>query len=214
VFLTVEYSQAFLARHAAEFGGGLHRLVAGALQGKPLSGVSEVRRMSAEFEPLVLSLRQPPVLAAARALWYEAKALELVTAFFFLEAEELFCTRQQRLAQDRAARVVAILKRDLAEPPTLEAIAREAGCSPFHLSRIFSRQMGRTIPQFLRQLRMERAAELLRGGDYNVTEAALEVGYNSLSHFSAAFHETFGCCPGLYPMATRTQKAARGRRSG
>jgi AraC-like DNA-binding protein len=31
------------------------------------------------------------------------------------------------------------------------------------------------------------------------------VGYNSLSHFSAAFHETFGCCPGLYPLKTPAQ---------
>ena len=44
-------------------------------------------------------------------------------------------------------------------------------------------------------------------GDFDiVTEAALEVGYNSLSHFSAAFHETFGCCPGLYPIKTPTQR--------
>jgi AraC-like DNA-binding protein len=55
---------------------------------------------------------------------------------------------------------------------------------------------------------MEKAAELLRSGDYNVTEAAFEVGYSSLSHFSQAFHETFGCCPGLYPVATLTQKPA------
>ncbi|PYJ87575.1 MAG: AraC family transcriptional regulator, partial [Verrucomicrobia bacterium] len=49
--------------------------------------------------------------------------------------------------------------------------------------------------------RMERAAELLRSGRYNVTEAATEVGYASLSHFSKAFCETIGCCPVLYPMA-------------
>jgi AraC-like DNA-binding protein len=54
---------------------------------------------------------------------------------------------------------------------------------------------------------MDKAAGLLRSGDYNVTEVALEVGYNSLSHFSAAFQETFGCCPGLYPLATTTQKS-------
>ena len=65
-----------------------------------------------------------------------------------------------------------------------------------------------TIPQYLRQLRMERAAELLRSGKFNVTEAALEVGYSSLSHFSQAFHETFGCCPGLYPLRTPTQKTS------
>jgi len=58
----------------------------------------------------------------------------------------------------------------------------------------------------MRQLRMEQAAKLLRAGGHNVTEVALEVGYNSLSHFSAAFHEAFGCCPGLYPLQTQTQR--------
>ena len=76
------------------------------------------------------------------------------------------------------------------------------GCSPFYLSRTFSKETGQTIPQYLRQLRMEKSAELLRTGRYNVTEVALEVGYNSLSHFSQTFHQTFGCCPGLYPMGT------------
>jgi AraC-like DNA-binding protein len=80
-------------------------------------------------------------------------------------------------------------------------LGHEVGCSPFYLSRIFSREVGLTIPQYLRNLRMERAAELLRTGRYNVTEAATEVGYSSLSHFSKAFCETIGCCPVLYPAA-------------
>ena len=94
-----------------------------------------------------------------------------------------------------------ILTRDLANPPTLEMLGQEVGCSPFYLSRIFSREVGQTIPQYLRNVRMERAAELLRTGRYNVTEAATEVGYSSLSHFSKAFCETIGCCPVLYPVA-------------
>jgi AraC-like DNA-binding protein len=35
-----------------------------------------------------------------------------------------------------------------------------------------------------------------------VTEAAMEVGYSSLSHFSKAFCTTIGCCPALFPSAT------------
>jgi AraC-like DNA-binding protein len=58
-----------------------------------------------------------------------------------------------------------------------------------------------TIPQYLRQIRMERAAELLLGGRHNVTEVAMEVGYSSLSHFSKAFCTTIGCCPNLFPSA-------------
>jgi AraC-like DNA-binding protein len=45
---------------------------------------------------------------------------------------------------------------------------------------------------------MERAGELLLTGRYNVTEVAIEVGYNSLSHFSRAFCQTMGVCPALY----------------
>ncbi len=59
-----------------------------------------------------------------------------------------------------------------------------------------------TIPQYVRQLRMERAADLLLSGRHNVTEAAMEVGYSSLSHFSKAFCTTIGCCPALFPSAT------------
>jgi len=60
-----------------------------------------------------------------------------------------------------------------------------------------------TIPQYLRKLRMERAAGLLRTGKYNVTEAAMEVGYSSLSHFSQAFCQVMGCCPALYPIGLK-----------
>jgi AraC-like DNA-binding protein len=81
------------------------------------------------------------------------------------------------------------------------------------LSRLFSQQLGMTFQQYLRQIRLERAAELLRTGRCNVTEAAMEVGYNSLSHFSAAFHDAFGCCPGLYPLPLRSQIAAPGRQA-
>jgi AraC-like DNA-binding protein len=37
----------------------------------------------------------------------------------------------------------------------------------------------------------------------------MEVGYSSLSHFSQAFHDEFGCCPGLYPLRTPAQKTER-----
>ncbi len=58
---------------------------------------------------------------------------------------------------------------------------------------MFRQETGVTISSFLRRARMDRAAELLRAGDANVTEAAMTVGYSSLSHFSKVFAETFGC---------------------
>jgi AraC-like DNA-binding protein len=147
-------------------------------------------------------LRLPPVAGPAVTLWYQSKALELMAECFFAPApnEGGIGVRQQQVSRQRVERVIEILSQRLAEPPGLEELGREVGCSPYYLSRTFSREMGMTIPQYLRQIRMERAAELLKSGKFNVTEAALEVGYNSLSHFSHAFCETMGCCPGLYPL--------------
>jgi AraC-like DNA-binding protein len=158
--------------------------------------------MTSEQHQVVASLLAPPVSKVAQSLWYQSKALELMSHFLFAPKDpEFFCMRQKRVARDRVERTKELLARDLANPPTLEMLGREVGCSSFYLSRSFSREVGLTIPQYLRKLRMERAAALLRSGRYNVTEAATEVGYASLSHFSKAFCETIGCCPVLYPMA-------------
>jgi AraC-like DNA-binding protein len=210
-FLTVEMSFDFLRRHLGDFAQTLHPLVREVVAGQ--SGKSAVvtpTRLTSRQQQLLASLREAPVLAAAQKLWYQTKALELAAELFFLapDERELFCQRQQRLSAERVEKVIALLREKLADPPNLDEIGRAVGCSPFHLSRTFSAATGMTIPQYIRQLRMERAAELLRSGKFNVTEAALEVGYSSLSHFSQAFHETFGCCPGLYPLRTPTQKTS------
>jgi AraC-like DNA-binding protein len=208
-FITVEYSPAFLRTHFAAKADCLHPLLRELLQGQGKGpAVAASDRMNTLLLAVVETLRHPPVFAPAQSIWFQSKAAELAAQLFFWPAEgELFCTRAQRVARERVERVRAVLREKLSEPPSLEGLGRIVGCSPFYLSRIFSQEAGLTIQQYVRQLRMERAAELLRTGKCNVTEAALEVGYNSLSHFSSAFHETFGCCPGLYPLKTPTQKA-------
>jgi len=208
-FLTVEFSCPFLAKHLGDASAMLHPIVRAAIENCPCEHVAgSVVKLTAAQQQIIATLRQPPVYAAAQSLWYQCKALELAVTFLFQppEEKEFFCTRQQRLAQERAEQVIFLLRQNLAEPPSLEELGKKIGCSHFYLSRIFSNHTGKTITQYLRQLRMEKAAELLRSGEYNVTEAALEVGYASPSHFSQAFHETFGCCPGLYPLATPTQR--------
>lgn len=213
-FLTVEFSCPFLAKHLAETKSMLHPIVRAAVDGLPCKEVTAATvRLTAPQLQLIATLRQPPVYAAAQPIWYQCKALELAVTFLMQPPAdgELFCTRQQRLAQERVEQVMFLLKQNLANPPSLEELGKKIGCSHFYLSRIFSTQTGQTITQYLRQLRMEKAAELLKTREYNVTEVAMEVGYNSLSHFSAAFQETFGCCPGLYPLATTTQKSVTGK---
>lgn len=212
-FITVEFAAEFLEQYLRREAPHLHPCVRAALERSAhASLVSAPEPMGVALRQLVESLQRCPVFKPAQETWFRCKALELAAQTFFRPAEgELFCARQQRAACERAARVREILAARLAGPPTLEELGRLVGCSPFHLSRQFSEATGQTIPQFLRQARLERAAGLLRAGTHNVTEAALEVGYNSLSHFTVAFRETFGCCPGLYPLSTLPDAGAPSR---
>src|SRR5438046_5951125 len=178
-FVTLEFSREHLRNQLAQNEADLEPEIRRILFGKKEENVvAPARPMTMQQRSVVASLTEPPVAKAAQVLWYQGKALELMAQLFFAPKDpEFFCMRQTRLARERVDRVKELLTRDLANPPTLEMLGQEVGCSPFYLSRIFSREVGQTIPQYLRNVRMERAAELLRTGRYNVTEAATEVGY-------------------------------------
>ncbi len=211
-FITLELSREFVARQISGAEDGVDPALLRDLLGAQVrSGVAEGRRFGAMERTLAAGFCDAPVAPAALPLWHQSRVLDAVAQFFFPPARELFCTRQKRLMRERVERVRAILEARLAEPPTLEELGREVGVSQFYLSRIFSEETGATIPQFLRRIRMQRAAELLRGGRHNVTEAAFAVGYSSLGHFSKSFCEVIGCCPAIYPHARNLVKQAAAR---
>lgn len=211
-FLTLELSPAFLKAHLTVHRSALHPLIQPMLgHAGDVTGVGPAQPLTARQQQLLLALQKPPVAAAAQAFWYQSKAFELMVEFLFQSQPEtdFFCVRQRRVARERVDRTIDILRQNLIDPPSLEELGRQVGCSPFYLSRTFSKELGMTIPQYVRQIRMERAAELLASGRFNVTEAALDVGYSSLSHFSQAFCQIIGCCPNLYP--NRGAVASRAR---
>jgi AraC-like DNA-binding protein len=201
-FITVELSRQYVETQVHSMEDDLHPALRRWLINRGGSAAA-VGAMSPGQEVTFQALRQPPVPQAAHKLWYQAKTLELLSQVLFQPTppEEFFCQRQKRVARERVERTTAILRSHLADPPDIEALGGQVGCSSFYLSRLFSKEMGMTIPQYVRQIRMERAADLLLGGRHNVTEAAMEVGYSSLSHFSKAFCTTIGCCPALFPNA-------------
>ncbi|MEI9894061.1 MAG: AraC family transcriptional regulator [Chthoniobacter sp.] len=201
-FLTLEMGREFLRTH---FDTSRERLKEPVCRFMDSTGAPPAWLEIMPLPPSLLGTRmellQPPVPESARPMWYRAKVLEILAQTLFIAdtATELFCHRHQRQNRERIDRVRYLIERDLENPPSLEMLAREVDCSPFHLSRVFAEQAGMSIPRYLRTKRIERAAELLQTGKANVTEAAMSVGYASLSAFNKAFVEQMGCCPGLYP---------------
>ena len=97
--------------------------------------------------------------------------------------------------RDPVKRAIQLLREKLDQPLDLTALAREVGIAPHYLSRKVSLETGETLQRHFRRLRIERACEALDSGKMNVTEVALEVGYQSLSHFAKAFREETGQSP-------------------
>ncbi len=82
-----------------------------------------------------------------------------------------------------------------AEPLTVDDLARAARMSRYHFTRLFRAELGQSPYRYLVETRLQRAAELLRRGSHNVTDAALSVGFNDLSRFSRYFRRRFGVSP-------------------
>jgi AraC-like DNA-binding protein len=142
----------------------------------------------------------PQLCAPARRLLELSRLTEYLLKEIFLgEAaapqEPASQTRTERANRERIDRVKAALAAELDRKFSLEELAEIAGCSPHHLSRNFTQLEGKSLSLWLRGVRIDKAAELLVTGACNVSEAALEVGYRSFSHFSRAFFEEKGQSP-------------------
>ena len=81
---------------------------------------------------------------------------------------------------------------------SVEAVARHVAMSPSHFAHRF-RAVARVSPmRFLKQLRMDRGRALMIAQGARVGEAAAQIGYASVSHFSRDFKQTFGTTPAEY----------------
>lgn len=114
----------------------------------------------------------------------------------------LTMTSQDR---QRAVRAAMWIAAHAHEEMDLERTAAEAGLSPFHFLRLFSRALGVTPHQYLLRSRLRHAARLLTDGK-SVTDTAYDVGFNDLSNFVRTFHRAAGVSP------LHFQRAARGER--
>ena len=140
--------------------------------------------------------RLPP---GERARWCVWKSVELL---YLLSAPEGQPADTAPALDWEVARVLAETRRymeeHLDEPLTIPALSRRACLSATTFKEGFRRLYRLPVHAWLRQRRMERAAELLRGSSLSVLGVAQSVGYGSASQFTAAFRRQYGVTPAQY----------------
>jgi len=100
--------------------------------------------------------------------------------------------RRQRRMVDAAK---GFMDERLARNLDLAEVARAAGCSPYHLMRLFRADTGQSLRSYRARMRVVAAMDLLCAGAEDLTQIALDVGFASHSHLTDTFRAVLGASP-------------------
>src|SRR5262245_33896827 len=78
---------------------------------------------------------------------------------------------------------------------TLDLLAGRVGFSPYHFHRIFRDVIGEPVKEYVRRLRLERAAYRLKISEETILQIALASGFKTHESFTRAFERQFGITP-------------------
>ncbi|MCH9680685.1 MAG: AraC family transcriptional regulator [Deltaproteobacteria bacterium] len=112
------------------------------------------------------------------------------------------------LGDERLVRALDAMLGAPQQPHTLESVARTAGMSRSAFSEHFTQSFGRPAMELLREVRLNKGAELLRGTELPVKTVAERIGFSSRSHFSRAFRAHFGVDPAGFRSGARADPSA------
>lgn len=183
-------------KFSGTIGGDFHVLPSAlqrAVEGSLKVGAFALNHNNGDIQYILNSLASALSDSLSPGILIEGLTLELLGRHLML-----FSSNGHQISLNERKRVIEachLLVDGMENPPKLIDLAREVGLSPNRLSLGFKSVYGTTPFAHLREIRLNRAYELLVKKEMNVTETAFSVGYESLSHFSKAFFNRFGLKP-------------------
>jgi AraC-like DNA-binding protein len=123
--------------------------------------------------------------------------LELI-ASRMAHADERHLAPEPGRTRMHLGRAVTFIEVHLGEHLTLPIIARAAGVSSRSLVRMFRKELGSSVVEFILHRRVARACDLLRTTDRTCAEIAFETGFGSVQHFNRVFRRQQSSSPGQW----------------
>jgi xylan 1,4-beta-xylosidase len=106
---------------------------------------------------------------------------------------------------------VLYIREHFCEAITIQEVAEHVYLSKSYLSREFQNQMGVSFSDYLRKMRLEKAAHLLSTGTQSVTDIALECGFSNTNTFIVNFRQEYGKTPNVYRKHTPKIKSEKNK---
>jgi len=104
----------------------------------------------------------------------------------------------KRKRQGRIHYAVEYIKQNLNKKLTLEEVASSIALSESHFSRIFQKELGYTLSEYINKLKIEKAKKLMNTGNFSIIEIALSLNYYDQSYFTKIFKKYTGFSPKEY----------------
>ncbi len=146
--------------------------------------------MSKPFEPAVLKSRIVHLLNLFEEYQKSAR-LEILTKVKPIEAESL--------PEKQIAKIVGIIEENISNPDlNVNFLSEKSGLAHKQLYRILKKHMGESPLDYIRSIRLQKAAMLLSQHRFTVTEVCYMVGFQTPSYFTKCFQERYGMPPSQY----------------
>src|SRR5690606_34360806 len=105
-------------------------------------------------------------------------------------------------------KAIAFVEEKVSDPEfSVEDLSRELGMSRVHLYKKLMALTGKGPLEFIRTIRLQRAAQLLEKSQLTISEVAYQVGFNNPKYFAKYFKEEFGMLPSVYLQEKKNQRA-------
>jgi signal transduction histidine kinase/DNA-binding response OmpR family regulator/sugar lactone lactonase YvrE len=105
----------------------------------------------------------------------------------------------QSLDDKLIQRAIALVEKEIENPDfSVESLSKELGMSRMHFYKKCNALTGQSPLEFIRSIRLQRAAQLLKQNQFSVSEVAYQVGFNNAKYFSKHFKSYFGTLPSQY----------------
>lgn len=94
--------------------------------------------------------------------------------------------------------VLSYISRNYADIAAIDEIADACYINKSYMCRLFKKEMGITVVDYLNNIKLQQACELLRTTEDSLTEVALRCGFSGTSYFGQQFKKSMGCTPSAF----------------
>jgi two-component system response regulator YesN len=101
----------------------------------------------------------------------------------------------ERQSESRSERIVRYINRNCSEQLSLKVLACHFKLSPSHLGRLFHQAVGKSFTNYLNELRLRKAEDLLKYSALSASQVAKRIGYTNVNYFYTLFKKYRGCFP-------------------